>query len=118
MMRSREGIDHLFRAATLEADTATPDRAFDTLAEIVEQWLYEERGAEMLPVLDRLEALAAHPFQRVGAPLLRSDYSMFRKERRDEVIAAAKRVMELATHAGLDWFRVGGTPNVAMRCVR
>jgi tetratricopeptide (TPR) repeat protein len=68
----------------------------------------------MLPLLDRLDALAANPSQRIGALLLRSDYSMHRKERLDEGIAAAMRAVELATHAGLEWFRVGGTLNVAI----
>ena len=113
-MRPREGIDFLVRASTLEADTATPEQAFDTLAAIVDERLYADRGAEMAPLLDRLDELAANPFQRIGALLLRSDYSMFRKERLDEGIAAAERAVELATHAGLDWFRVGGTLNVAI----
>ncbi len=113
-MRPREGVGFLVRAAALEADTATPEQAFDTLAEIVDGRLYADRGAEMLPLLDRLDALAANPFQRIGALLLRSDYSMHRKERFDEGIAAAKRAVELATHAGFEWFRVGGTLNVAI----
>ncbi len=113
-MRPREGLDFLVRAAALEADTATPEQAFDTLAEIVEKRLYTDRGADMLPLLDRLDALAANPFQRIGALLLRSDYSMHRKERFDDGIAAAERAVELATHAGLEWFRVGGTLNVAI----
>jgi tetratricopeptide (TPR) repeat protein len=113
-MRPREAIEFLVRAAALEANTATPEQAFDTLAEIVEGRLYTDRGADMLPLLDRLDALAANPFQSIGALLLRSDYSMHRKERFGEGISAAERAVELATVAGFEWFRVGGTLNVAI----
>jgi len=113
-MRPREGVEFLVRAATMEADTATPEQAFNTLATIVEERLYVDRGAELLPLLDRLDALAANAFQRIGALLLRSDYSMHRKERLEEGLVAAQGAVELAAHAGFEWFRVGGTLNVAI----
>lgn len=113
-MRPREGVEFLMRAANLEAETATPEQAFDTLAAIVDGRLYVDRAAELVPVLDRLDALADNPVQRIGALLLRADYSMHRKERLDDGLTAAERAVELATQAGHDWFRVGATLTAAI----
>ena len=43
-MRPREAIDFLGRATDLEADTASPEQAFGTLAEIVDRRHYADRA--------------------------------------------------------------------------
>lgn len=113
-MRAHEAIDFLVRAADIEAETATHEQAFETLATIVDNRHYVDRGADQRRLLNRLDQLAANPFQRIGALLLRSDNSMHRKEQLDEGLAAAERAVELATQAGIDWFRVAGALNVAI----
>ncbi|MFO1317563.1 MAG: AAA family ATPase [Burkholderiales bacterium] len=113
-MRPREAIDFLGRAADLEADTASPEQAFGTLAEIVDRRHYADRGGEILPLLDRLDGLAANPEQRIVALLLRSDHSMHRKVRLDDGIAAAERAVALAAEAGFDWLRLAGSLSVAV----
>ncbi len=113
-MRPREGVEFLVRAAAIEAETATSEQAFESLATIVDARMYVDRAADLLKLVDRLDALAATPAQRIYALLLRSDFSMHRIERLDEGVAAARRAVALAQEAGLDWFRVGGGLNVAI----
>jgi len=113
-LRPREGVEFLVRAAAIEAATATPAQAFESLAAIVDGKLYVDRGAEFLPLLDELDELAATPEQRIHALLLRSDASMHRMERLDEGLDAARRAVALAKEEGLDWFRVAGALNVAI----
>ncbi len=113
-LRPREAVAFLERAADIEAGTVSAEQAFDTLATLVDDKLHVDRSADLLPLIDRLDRLAATPLQTIGALLLRSDFSMHRRERIDEGLAAAERAVELATHAGLDWFRVGGTLNAAI----
>jgi predicted ATPase len=113
-MRAREAVDFLVRAAAIEADSASPGQAFRTLSSIVDTRFTVDPDPTLLPLLDRLDQLAADVSQKIEALLLRADYFMHRIERLDEGIDAARRAVELATHTGHDWYRVGGGFSVAI----
>ena len=108
-MRPRESCDFLMRAADIEAHAATPEQAFETLARIAERRFQVAPDRSLLPLIDRLDALAATPAQQIDALQARAAFSIHYLGPVADGIAAIERAIALATKEGLDRRRVEST---------
>ncbi|MCA3214772.1 MAG: AAA family ATPase [Burkholderiales bacterium] len=106
-LRPRETITFLTRAFDIEAalgearDAGSPaSQAFSTLTRIVHLRLLSDQESSLLPLLDRMDQMAATDPQRIVARLARADFFMHRSERLGDGLAAGQEALALAQSSG------------------
>jgi DNA-binding SARP family transcriptional activator len=99
-LRPREAAGFLQQAFDIELETAPQAQAFQTLERLVSLRLLVDPAGELLAQIERMQALAVTPPQRIAALLAHADFCMHRSEHLDAGCAAAERAAQLADQAG------------------
>ncbi len=98
-LREGERITLLLHAADIAEDGGRGDEAFELVRQAVEAHMNTLRQTDGLPLLDRLDALAATPWQRARAAADRAWYSAVLGEL-EQALALGRQALALAEALG------------------